>query len=519
MNRRLLALSLILFILLSGCNLFSDSESDEPGPTAPEEPVDTPQEDAPVPEPEPVEPLALPVTNGIDWNDAPAQSVGEGGPAPDTVSRPLFQYNASGYCTYDTADSGVPDERGVLVRANTVEITGLRNLILQNRLNEFIDTHMQELFDEDPGVTQAELAEYAARSGAAHACVERSAYVNVMISGRVLTLEFNRVDSLLALDEQGEYFPTDEWVELASSDEFFSFDMHDGRQLRLRDLFFDGAEYAPVLDDAIADVLSLSEDEYRLKRPFRGLPEDYPLFSVSSGWLNIQFPADNPYTEMATYVTIRPDSLYEICSILYEDPSAYLTEEVTVNRTAFSYSVSASAHALNAAAADPEDGPFYSPRLRSGAPQDVLDAINAALDVYETRFATLDYLPDELTGRWDELSWHSFYVDYRLIGSLFCLSYETQLSGMDEFYYYTDYITFDLRDGRQLTAADLLVPSDALDAALAEHGITDSLDTLTSVSVGYSFDTLIATPKMDEQVVDISAEHFNFAILESEVAQ
>ena len=274
MKKRSMALVLALCLLLGGCSLFSDPGPDDPGPTAPEAPVDDPQQDTPDPEPESVEPLALPVTGGIDWNDAPAQSVGEGGSAPDTVSRPLFQYNASGYCTYDTADSGVPDERGVLVRANTVEITGLRNLILQNRLNEFIDTHMQELFDEDPGVTQAELAEYAARNGAAHACVERSAYVNVMISGRVLTLEFSRVDSLLALDEQGEYFPTDEWVELASSDEFFSFDMHDGRQLRLRDLFFDGAEYAPVLDGAIADVLSLSEDEYRLKRPFRGLPEE-----------------------------------------------------------------------------------------------------------------------------------------------------------------------------------------------------------------------------------------------------
>ena len=68
MNRRLLALGLILCILLSGCNLFSDSEPDEPDPAVPEEPADDAPQDAPDTETDPVEPLPLPVTGGIDWN-------------------------------------------------------------------------------------------------------------------------------------------------------------------------------------------------------------------------------------------------------------------------------------------------------------------------------------------------------------------------------------------------------------------------------------------------------------------
>ena len=100
MNRRLLALGLILCILLSGCNLFSDSEPDEPDPAVPEEPADDAPQDDPDTETDPVEPLPLPVTGGVDWNDAPAQSVGEGGTAPDEAVRPVYTYSVVyDFCT------------------------------------------------------------------------------------------------------------------------------------------------------------------------------------------------------------------------------------------------------------------------------------------------------------------------------------------------------------------------------------------------------------------------------------
>ena len=41
-------------------------------------------------------------------------------------------------------------------------------------------------------------------------------------------------------------------------------------------------------------------------------------------------------------------------------------------------------------------------RLTGGVPQDVQDSINAALDAFEERYKTLDYLPAAMTDRWDE---------------------------------------------------------------------------------------------------------------------
>ena len=378
---------------------------------------------------------------------------------------------------------------------------------------------MQELADADLSITQSELSEIATQNGGVRGCVERMTYITVLVSGRVLTLHFSFADSIRVFDEQGNDVFVDGDVMLGELEEYHMYDMYDGRQLRLRDLFYDGAEYAPVIDAAITEVLRMSEDDYRLKRSFRGLPEDYPYFSADSGYLNIYFPKDNPYTETSVYFSFGPDKLYEICSMLYEDPSAYLTDEVTVQRGAFSYSVSTAAHALDAAAAAPDLGPVYSPRLRSGAPQDVLDKINTALDAFETRFSTLDYLPDDIASGWDAVDWNGFFIDYKLIGGILCLSYDTEFSGADFFNTYTEYISFDLRDGRQLTAADLLIPSDALTGLLAQYGINDPLDSITSVSIGYGFDTLIGTQNMNEQIVAVPAEHFNFALIESEGAQ
>ncbi len=508
---RLSAFCLALCCLLCSCRFFS--------PAVPDAPTDGVDADGQEPSPAP-DPLPLPAGDGVDWNDAPAQSVGEGGRPDSEPAMPSHSYSAYGYCSYDnfyTADK--PDEHGVLLGTQSVSITGLRNQVLQNRLNELIEKRMQELASAEAPCSADELRALADGHGAASAYVNRFIYVNVQVSGRILSLRFVMSDSLSLRDANGDDAALDEWVQLGASQDWHMYDMHDGRRLRLRDLFFDGAEYAPVVDAAIAEALSEAEDSFSLKRAFRGLPEDYPYVDAQDGSLCIWFPADNPYIDGEYYFSIGPEALYPLCSVLYEDPSAYLTDEATVNFSAFSHPINVSAHPFEAAAAAQTDGqsaPLYAPRLSGGASQSVMDAVNTALGDFEERYKTLDYLPPQITDAWDSWDFHSVDTNFYALGDLFCVQYVTSIFGADYSYSHDESLVFDLRTGRRLTAADLLVPSDGLSALLEQNGVTQPLEDLDFLLVDYGYGVILPAQSLFHDPVYIPPEHFNFALLESE---
>ena len=220
------------------------------------------------------------------------------------------------------------------------------------------------------------------------------------------------------------------------------------------------------------------------------------------------------------FFSISPADLYTVCSVLYEDPSAYLTDDVTVERFAVSYPLPTAVHLLDdVAAGNPNNTERFSPRLAGGVSQDVQDSINSALDAFEARYTTLDYLPAEITDRWDEWTDHDVSVSFSFLSGLFSVSYYTAATTTDDFAAYEEFITFDLRDGRRLTAADLLVPSDELTAFLQQNGITQPLEDLDSVSVSFGFDVLIPTTDLSGNPLYVPSEYFNFALLESEVPQ
>lgn len=518
MNRRLLALSLVLCLLLSGCHIFSQDAPDDSDPVGPNNtPDQVDQPDQTGPQPSTIQPLALPSADGIDWNDAPATSVGTGNPAPEETSPPLYTYSAYDYYTYESlTESTEPDERGVVLSVNTVVITGLRNQILQNRLNELIEADVQELIEAEPTVDPTTLA---VTGDAVSCCIDRLVYVNLTIAGRVLSISVYGHDSVRLLDAEGL---TVDWGQSSSTVKYYLFDMYDGRQLQLSDLFFEGADYVSILDASLTRQLTASADNIPLKRPFRGLPENYPCISAEGVYLNIIFPEENPYVDAgySMFFAISPDELYTVCSILYEDPSAYLTDDVTVDRSAISYSLPTAPHSLDdVAAGSPNNTERFSPRLTGGVPQDVQDSINAALDAFEERYKTLDYLPAAMTDRWDEWTDHDVSVSFSVLSGLFSVSYWTAATTTDDFAAYEEFLTFDLRDGRRLTAADLLVPSDELTAFLQQNGITQPLEELDCVSVSFGFNVLIPTTDLSGNPLYVPSEYFNFALLESEVPQ
>ena len=507
------AFCLALCCLLCSCRFFS--------PTSPDAPSNGADADGQDPSPAPgPDSLPLPASGGVDWNDAPAQSVGEGGRPDGEPVMPLHSYSVFDYCSYDssyTADK--PDERGVLLSTHAVTITGLRNQVLQSRLNELIPQRLQELAAAEAPCSADELRTLADEHGAASACINRFIYVSAQVSGRVLSLRFTASDSLSFRDAGGNEIVAGEWVQLGFSQDWHMYDMHDGRRLRLRDLFFDGAEYAPVIDAAIAEALTDAEDSFSLKRAFRGLPEDYPYADAQDGNLCIWFPADNPYIDGEYYFNIGPEALYSLCAILYEDPSAYLTDEATVNFCAFSHPIDVSAHPFEAAAAAQTDGqsaPLYGPRLSRGASQSVMDAVNAALRDFEARYKTLDYLPPQITDAWNSWDSHSVDINFYALGDLFCVQYVTSVFGADYSYSHDESLVFALRTGRRLTAADLLTPSDELSVLLKQGGVTQPLEELDFLLVDYGYGVTLPAQSLFHDPVYIPPEHFNFALLESE---
>lgn len=500
------AFLLALCFILSACGP-AQQPSEPQQPSREEEEVSLPER------------FSMPQSAGVDWNDAPADGAGTGEIAPEATAFPSYTYAVSEY--YELADgqySTVPDENGVVLSQKSIKITGLRNQILQNRLNDLIETQVQELSSAEPSVDAAALSGMAAENGAEKAYVSRQVRVSAQVSGRVLSLCFTRDDTLQLLDARGLSISVETVPVLAQERSQYMFDMYDGRQLKLCDLFFENAPYVQAVDEALSGQLEELKEQGLLKRAFCGLPQDYPYISAEEGVISVWFPADNPYTASEQVFSAGPEVLYTMCSVLYEDPSAFLTEQVRIERFALQRRVSVSAHVFAPAAASGEET-LYSPRLNGGAEPSVLAAINAGLDAIEARYTVPDYLPPEMLPQWEARSSSSVYVTYHALSSYFCVQYITVISGESGSVSYSEYATFDLVSGRRLSAADLLVPSEELTQLLQEKGIVQPLEELTNVMVGYGFDVILPGTNTAEGSVYIPAQHFRFGGVEGGGAQ
>ena len=90
------------------------------------------------------------------------------------------------------------------------------------------------------------------------------------------------------------------------------FDLREGRRMTLSDLFYDGVNYIEFINENLirvgANLLDWEfnrapggfVDEVALKRPFTGIPNDYPRFTLFRGIagrleLVVAFPPDNPF--------------------------------------------------------------------------------------------------------------------------------------------------------------------------------------------------------------------------------
>ena len=147
---------LLLFALLSGCisKPIIDEGEDLPQPPGGEDVLPEPEPDETIVAPEP---MPLPVLDGIDWNKAPIQGKGTGDRAVDT-SLPKISYIVSDYYTFETilVDQSQDGPLSAL-SVHRVTLLNLRNMILQNRLNDLISKQCDELSLFEPQLDKEEL--------------------------------------------------------------------------------------------------------------------------------------------------------------------------------------------------------------------------------------------------------------------------------------------------------------------------------------------------------------------------
>ena len=85
------------------------------------------------------------------------------------------------------------------------------------------------------------------------------------------------------------------------------FDLKEGKRLTLSDLFLNGYNYIDYINSKLMEA-SLGEqtgmpgqfsgEEDYLRRPFSGLPANYPYFIVANGMLHIAMQGDNPFYQV-----------------------------------------------------------------------------------------------------------------------------------------------------------------------------------------------------------------------------
>ncbi len=510
-KRKYLALLLLPALLLGGCQR-APGQDDAPfhdgGGTAG------------------VQPLALPSSDGIRWDDAPSDTLGSGDDAPRNPAFPHYAYNVSGYVQDSYGGYGTePNAQGVILTVNTCALTGLRDTDLQEKINAQISERVEALSAApvDVDLVQAAAAQgFDARVGSGAggaatenygdvtACARRFVSAYASITGRLLCIHLSREDSLELYDGGGDLIYIEDWVILGHEQEALLFDLADGRLLSLGDLFYAGSDYHAVIDRQIAKMLG--EDE--LKRPFRGLPDDYPYIWVDHG-IQVSLPENNPYTVGSRYFYIPLEELYAVSGMLLEDPSPYLADSAVVTLSAVDLLVELTSAPLSSPLLAGGETTL-SPRLRGGVEPAVADAVNSSLAQYETRFSSADYLPESLSSSLDSWDWTNLSADVDIVGSVLMVSYNSEFSGPDSWTYQTDCLLFDLYTGRRLTAADLLVPSEALDELLQQNGLSEPLEEMDNIRLSSDFSVYILPDSLDEEAIIIPAGHFNLALLEKE---
>lgn len=276
-------------------------------------------------------------------------------------------------------------------------------------------------------------------------------YSTVTLVGSLLSVELVCEEQISYQDAEGSWLGN----HVAQSETWdLVVDLATGQRLtNLTELFDETVDVGALFNSWMAEELAPRAGTGELKRPFRGLPQDFSNFCLTMTSIILTLDEGNPITpgrdvhymslwELAPHMPALANNSADYV-YLSEPLKPYLMHNDSIRteglELALPFTVGAGV------------------RLKSGADQAVLDKINAELEALEKAVIDGSILPEELQNfAKNEKTWGSFDGWALGYGDLITVQYSLYMN-LDQQYrtqYYS--LTFDRRTGQRLTAADLL---------------------------------------------------------------
>lgn len=449
-----LTAALLALLLLAGCAP-APAPAPAPDPVVPAPqpaplPDPAPQPDpAPTPEPEPIpEPEYRPGDDlpPADWAALLTHETGTAGPALAEAPRwftgtsELYEYISwsEQSAAHSSFSVGYP------------RFTQLRDKGLQLEINKAVQAKVDAwTLNALTSDTLGALLMGHPKAEAAYAWFQ--VYSTVTLVGSLLSVE-------LVCDEQIQYMDADGiWLEnFPAQSETWDLvvDLQTGKRLtRLTELFDETVDVGALFNGWLAERLADQSGNWELKRPFRGLPQNYSNFCVTMTSMILTLPEGNPITPERQVFYMPLWELAPHMPALANSTADY----VHLDEPLQPYLMPNDGLLVDSLQLELPFGQGFGIRLKSGADQPVLDTINADLAALEASVLDLSVLPEELRNfAAHKETWGSFDGWALGYGNLLTVQYSLYMN-LDQQYRTQHYsLTYDRTTGQRLTAADLL---------------------------------------------------------------
>lgn len=469
--KRVLAL-LLAALLLTALYACAGTENPAPQPDTPEvpetqEPPETPETTLPS--------GALPDPYGLGWNKPAASAMGTGGTRSGAV--PGILSAAGDICDVATKEQMVD---GCKIYVPTVTFKGFRNVLLQSTVESDVQATVTDLLSRRPGTADlpARIMEHSA------AAADAEYYVNVIAwaTGDLLCIQASGTLTINYQDSAGG------WINGEQSSVYggtLYYDLRDGHQMTLSELFSNDSDYVTLLNTAVAKKL----ESYDLERAFRGLPENYPLITVTPYSLLVEMTDRSPYigseyaySETGTTLNLNLSDFWRDMPILWGDCTAHF-EGVSIWYSAPSqYDLIISPATVTLPGGDS----CQSPRIGTGVEESVGAAVNGQLQTMESGLLTEGQTwYEELKSQGADSIESWFNPEYNIAGPYLHVSYSLNMSTEDAYHQDSANAVFDLRTGAKMTLRSLLADAAAAKQALVSQGLTE--DAAEAVMDGSNF--------------------------------
>ena len=270
---------------------------------------------------------------------------------------------------------------------NRIRVTGAKDAALQEWLNGEIEACEKEIIADHSAIEgflhTLELTGY----GTKNAVENRSLMFQPCLSGDFFSLLCNENISNTQHYENSAHTRT--W------------NLKQKKQVSLKDLFIDGADYIESVNSCMRRILcSTQSEEDLLKRPFDGVDPEYGLFYIGPGMgqgarygmthLEFIFPEDNPYFAYFYTVSIPLNDLRQLLKpeVMGESPLQAGTDQSKIENSPYIYSLPSKimpdTHLCETEAVETKDGNVSRREvtIEQMADKGVMAKINSQLKVF-----------------------------------------------------------------------------------------------------------------------------------------